>query len=221
MKRKNNIILYLFTLFVTTFAVNSCNGQEKELKNTTSSSNKMETKNLEVVTLGAGCFWCVEAIFQELKGVVSVESGYMGGKNENPTYSEVCSGHTGHAEVAHISFDPEKISLTEVLEVFFNVHDPTTLNRQGGDAGTQYRSVIFYHSEEQKAIANEIKDELDASEAWDNPIVTEISSATKFYEAENYHQNYLENNPNQGYCVAVVRPKLEKFRKVFKDKLKK
>jgi peptide-methionine (S)-S-oxide reductase len=221
MKRKNNIILYLFTLFVTTFAVNSCDGQETELKNTTSSSNKMETKNLEVVTLGAGCFWCVEAIFQELKGVISVESGYMGGKNENPTYSEVCSGHTGHAEVAQITFDPKKVSLTEVLEVFFNVHDPTTMNRQGGDSGTQYRSVIFYHSDEQKRIANEIKDELDASEAWGNPIVTELSAASKFYVAENYHQNYLENNPNKGYCVAVIRPKLEKFRKVFKDKLKK
>jgi peptide-methionine (S)-S-oxide reductase len=223
MNRKNNRTLYLFTFIVSTFVFISCNGQEKGTSNinTKSKSDKMENMNLEVATLGAGCFWCIEAVFQELKGVEKVESGYMGGHTVNPTYKAICTGTTGHAEVAKVTYDPEVISFTEILEVFFTVHDPTTLNRQGADAGTQYRSAIFYHTESQKKTASEVKSALDASGAWYQPIVTEINEASKFYIAEDYHQNYNENNPNQGYCVAVVRPKLEKFRKVFKDKLKK
>ena len=176
---------------------------------------------VEIATLGAGCFWCVEAVYQELDGVISVESGYAGGRVENPTYKQVCGGDTGHAEVAQIRFDPTRTSFEKVLEVFFQVHDPTQLNRQGNDSGTQYRSVIFFHDEKQRATAERIKQELDASGAWDAPIVTEISPAPRFWKAEDYHQNYFRDNPTQGYCTYVVRPKLEKFRKVFKDSLKK
>ena len=176
---------------------------------------------VERATFGEGCFWCVEAVFQDLKGVVSVESGYSGGKMENPTYRMVCSGETGHAEVCHITYDPSKISYAKLLEVFWKTHDPTTLNRQGHDSGTQYRSVIFYHSGEQKALAEKYKKELDASGAWDKPLVTEISAAPKFWKAEDYHQNYFKTNPNQGYCAYVIAPKMEKFRKVFGDKIAK
>jgi peptide-methionine (S)-S-oxide reductase len=175
----------------------------------------------ETATLGAGCFWCVEAVYQELEGVLSVESGYAGGKSEKPTYEQVCSGRTGHAEVCQIRFDPTRTSFEKVLEVFFQVHDPTQLNRQGNDEGTQYRSVIFFHDETQRASAERIKKELDASGAWDAPIVTEISPAPRFWKAEDYHQNYFRDNPTKGYCAAIVRPKVEKFRKVFKDSLKK
>ncbi|MBI3856387.1 MAG: peptide-methionine (S)-S-oxide reductase MsrA [Planctomycetes bacterium] len=175
----------------------------------------------ETALLGAGCFWCIEAVYQELKGVISVESGYAGGAVDNPNYKQVCTGMTGHAEVAQIRFDPSLLSFTDVLEVFFKTHDPTTLNRQGNDKGTQYRSVIFYTSDEQKQTAERIKKELDASGAWPNPIVTEISAAPKFWKAEDYHQNYFKDNPEQGYCAYVIQPKMEKFRKVFKDKLKK
>lgn len=174
----------------------------------------------ETATLGAGCFWCVEAIFEELNGVSSVTSGYTGGSVKSPSYKEVCNGTTGHAEVAQIVFDPNVISFTEILEVFWQTHDPTTLNRQGADVGTQYRSAIFYHNQEQKTIAEGLKKELDASGAWDNPIVTEISAISEFYPAEDYHQEYYQNNPNAGYCNYVIRPKVEKFRKVFADKLK-
>jgi peptide-methionine (S)-S-oxide reductase len=176
---------------------------------------------VETITLGAGCFWCVEAVYQELKGVISVESGYSGGSVENPTYKQVCSGATGHAEVCQIKFDPSVLPFKDVLEVFFKTHDPTTLNRQGNDKGTQYRSVIFYHSPEQKALAEKVKKELDEAKAWDKPIVTEISEAKKFWKAEDYHQNYFKNNPEQGYCAYVIQPKMEKFRKVFGEKLKK
>ncbi len=176
---------------------------------------------VETATLGAGCFWCVEAVYQELDGVLSVESGYAGGKTENPTYKEVCNGNTGHAEVCRIRFDPARVSFEKVLEVFFQVHDPTQLNRQGNDVGTQYRSAIFFHDEAQRATAERIKRELDAAGAWDAPIVTEIVPATKFWKAEDYHQNYYRDNPTQGYCAYVVRPKVEKFRKVFKDSLRK
>jgi peptide-methionine (S)-S-oxide reductase len=178
-------------------------------------------KNMDTATFGAGCFWCVEAIFQEVEGVISVASGYEGGRIGNPTYKEVCSGLTGHAEVIQIIYDPAKVSYKDLLEVFWQVHDPTTKDRQGNDAGTQYRSVIFYHTEEQKALAEKYKKELDASGAWNKPVVTEISPATKFYKAEDYHQNYYKLNGSQPYCTFVVRPKIEKFRKVFKDKLKK
>jgi len=175
----------------------------------------------EIATLGTGCFWCTEAIFQELEGVEKVESGYMGGQTLNPTYKDICTGETGHAEVCQITFNPEIISFTELLEVFWQVHNPTTLNRQGADVGTQYRSVIFYHSEEQKQIAESLMTELDKSGAWDDPIVTEITAAEKFYIAENYHQNYFNQNKSQPYCSFVIKPKQEKFRKAFKNKLKK
>ena len=183
--------------------------------------NKEEQKNkLELATFGAGCFWCVEAIFQELKGVENVVSGYMGGEVKNPSYKEVCTGVTGHAEVCQISYNPDIISFDELLEVFWQTHNPTTLNRQGADVGTQYRSAVFYHSNEQKETAESYKQELDASGAWDDPIVTEISKISTFYPAENYHQDYFNNNSNQPYCSFVIKPKMEKFKKVFKDKLK-
>jgi peptide-methionine (S)-S-oxide reductase len=174
----------------------------------------------DTITLGAGCFWCVEAVFLELKGVVSVTSGYMGGHVKNPSYKEVCNGTTGHAEVARIVFDPTVISLDEILEVFWMTHDPTTLNRQGADVGTQYRSAVFHHSEEQRMLAERYKAELDKSGAFQAPIVTEIVPASTFYEAEDYHQNYYALNGEQGYCRMVIRPKLDKFRKVFADRLR-
>jgi peptide-methionine (S)-S-oxide reductase len=174
----------------------------------------------ELATFGAGCFWCVEAVFQQLDGVVSVESGYSGGSVTDPTYEQVSTGATGHAEVCQIRYDPSKISYWELLEVFWKIHDPTTLNRQAGDVGTQYRSVVFYHDDEQRTLAEKSKRELDASGAWANPIVTEIVPFTAFYKAEDYHQNYYRNHPQQAYCTAVVRPKLEKFREVFKGKLR-
>lgn len=172
-----------------------------------------------IATFGAGCFWCVEACFSEMKGVKQVLSGYMGGSTQNPTYKDVCTGTTGHAEVAQIIFDPSIISYEELLEVFWFVHDPTTLNRQGNDVGTQYRSVVFYHSEQQKELAEFYKKKLDESGAYSNRIVTEISPAAEFYVAEDYHQGYFKDNPNQPYCSAVVRPKVEKFRKAFAEKL--
>lgn len=175
----------------------------------------------ETATFGNGCFWCTEAIFKDLKGVEKVESGYSGGKIKNPTYKEVCSGLTGHAEVIQITYDPSVISFDELLEVFWKTHDPTTLNRQGADVGTQYRSAVFYHNPEQKAAAEKYKSELNKENVFGKPVVTEITPFDAFYKAENYHQDYYENNPNQGYCQMVIAPKLEKFRKVFKDKLKK
>jgi peptide-methionine (S)-S-oxide reductase len=180
----------------------------------------MSNSNLEKATFGAGCFWCVEAVFLEMDGVEKVVSGYSGGARSNPTYEQVCSGATGHAEVIQIDYDPAKVSFKELLEVFWTVHDPTTLNRQGADVGTQYRSVIFYHNDEQKEQAEHYKKELDASGAFSNPIVTEISPLKEFYIAEKYHQDYYSNNKNQPYCSMVIQPKLEKFKKVFKDKLK-
>ena len=175
----------------------------------------------ETATFANGCFWCTEAIFEELKGVKSATSGYAGGTSENPTYKEVCSGTTGHAECLQIIYDPAVISFDELLEVFWETHDPTTLNRQGADAGTQYRSAVFYHSGEQKQKAEKYKAELDKSGAFNKPIVTEITPAGEFYPAENYHQQYYENNENLNpYCKIVIRPKLDKFRKVFKDMLK-
>lgn len=175
----------------------------------------------ELATFGQGCFWCAEAIFEQLEGVVKVESGYSGGKAASPTYKEVCSGLTVHAEVVQITFNPNKISYDELLEVFWKTHDPTTLNRQGNDVGTQYRSVIFYHNEDQKRKAEAYLKKLNAEKVWNAPIVTEISPFTKFYKAEDYHQEYFVNNPEQAYCRFVIVPKLEKFEKVFKAKLKK
>lgn len=175
---------------------------------------------MEIATFGNGCFWCTEAIFQELKGVSKAVSGYMGGAVKNPTYKEVCSGTTGHAEVLQITFDPAAITFDELLEVFWKTHDPTTLNRQGNDVGTQYRSAVFYHNDEQKKIAEDYKIKLDASGAWSDPIVTEITAAEIFYPAEDYHQEYFNHNGSQPYCSFVIRPKVEKFKKVFADKLK-
>lgn len=175
---------------------------------------------IKEATFGAGCFWCVEACFSELNGVISVISGYSGGIMENPTYKQVCEGNTGHAEVARIIFDDEIVSFEELLEVFWFVHDPTQLNRQGGDIGTQYRSVVFYHDEIQHALSQKYKQKLDIEQVWDKPIVTEISPIINFYPAEDYHNNYFAQNPDQPYCSAVVRPKVEKFRKVFGNRLK-
>jgi peptide-methionine (S)-S-oxide reductase len=172
-----------------------------------------------IATFGAGCFWCIEACFSELTGVQLVLSGYMGGQSTNPTYKDICTGTTGHAEVAQVIFDPLQISYEELLEVFWFVHDPTTLNRQGNDVGTQYRSVVFFHSDEQRAMAEFYKNKLAESGAYSKPIVTEISPATRFYVAEDYHQGYFNDNPNQPYCAAVVRPKVDKFRKAFSEKL--
>jgi peptide-methionine (S)-S-oxide reductase len=174
----------------------------------------------DTATFGNGCFWCTEAIFQDLKGVIEVTSGYSGGKVKNPTYKEVCSGLTGHAECLQIIYDPEIISYEELLEVFWKTHDPTTLNRQGNDVGTQYRSVIFYHNEKQKELAEKYKKELDAARIFENPIVTEITAFDIFYPAENYHQEYFNLNGQEPYCQYIIRPKVEKFKKVFKDKLK-
>ncbi|MEE2639186.1 MAG: peptide-methionine (S)-S-oxide reductase MsrA [Planctomycetota bacterium] len=175
---------------------------------------------LETATFGAGCFWCVEAVFKELKGVKKVESGYCNGSVPNPTYKQVCTGLTGHAEVIRIEFDPDEIRFEELLEVFWKTHDPTTLNRQGADTGTQYRSGVYYHTESQKKVAQELKKKLDEARIWRNPIVTEIVAAEEFYKAEDYHQDYFSLNGQNPYCRAVIVPKLEKFRKVFKDKLK-
>lgn len=171
----------------------------------------------ETITLGGGCFWCVEAVFQRVKGVENVVSGYSGGQIANPTYREVTSGLTGHAEVVQVSFDPKVISLEKILEVFFKTHDPTTLNRQGADVGTQYRSVIFYHNDKQQKIAQNIIKRLTEEKIWDNPIVTELSPLKAFYRAEDYHQNYFNRNPAQGYCQFVIVPKLDKFKKVFNE----
>lgn len=180
----------------------------------------MENKELETATLGAGCFWCTEAVFLGLRGVESVQSGYSGGHKEEPTYQEVCLGTTGHAEVAEIKFDPEELSFADLLRVFFVTHDPTTLNRQGNDVGTQYRSAIFYHNDEQKRVAEEVLSEVTAEGVYDDPIVTEITAFERFWPAEDYHNDYFANNPNQPYCAAVVAPKVAKFRAKFADRLK-
>ena len=177
--------------------------------------------NQDTITLGGGCYWCVEAIYEQLNGVTSVVSGFSGGKTINPTYEEVCTGNTGHAEVVQITYDKSKTNLDEILKVFFTVHDPTTLNRQGEDEGTQYRSVIFYKNEAQKQVAQTIIAALKKGEVYDKPIVTTLEPLIKFYAAKEYHQNYFEKNKNQPYCQMVIQPKLEKFEKIFKDRLKK
>lgn len=183
-------------------------------------SQTQQTKNLEIATFGGGCFWCIEAVFQRLKGVEKVVSGYAGGHKENPTYKEVCSGTTGHAEVCQIYYDPQQITYQELLEVFFTAHDPTTLNRQGADVGTQYRSIILYHNEQQKSIATDFIQRLEESKIFNSPIVTELKPFTTFYPAEDYHQNYYNNNPTQPYCTFVVKPKVEKIKKLFSEKIK-
>lgn len=174
----------------------------------------------EIATLAGGCFWCLEAVYEQLVGVEKVVSGYAGGTVPNPSYQQVCTGSTGHAEVVQITFDPEVLSFRDLLGVFFTVHDPTTLNRQGADVGSQYRSAIFYHSDEQKADAEEMIRELEAAQVWDDPIVTEISPLVDFYPAEAYHQGYYRNNPNQGYCQVVIAPKVAKFRQRYMNRLR-
>jgi peptide-methionine (S)-S-oxide reductase len=200
----------------------SCNlAAKEEQKNSVITMNKEDMKGLEFATFGNGCFWCTEAIFEQLEGVTKVESGYAGGEVKNPSYKEVCTGNTGHAEVIRLTYDPKLISYRELLDVFFSTHDPTTLNRQGADVGTQYRSAIFYHNDDQKAEAEKIIADLENEKVFDNKIVTEITAINNYSVAENYHQDYYNNNKNQGYCRMVINPKIEKFKKKYKSKLKK
>ena len=207
--------------------MSSCEAQESKIKNkevyqTMDSKEKLnKIKMIDTLTIGGGCFWCVEAQLQQLNGILTVKSGYAGGQTKNPTYKEVCTGLTGHAEVIQVTFDNSIITIDEVLAAFWQAHDPTQLNRQGNDVGTQYRSVIFYRNDEQKKIAEDYKQKLNAENVYDKPVVTEISPLEKFYGAEDYHQDYYNQNASQGYCQYVIAPKLDKFRKVFKDKLKK
>ena len=222
-KETGSIRSHVMALTLCAGSLVACTGGVAENGGTTTMTEPMDmetTAGMDTITLGAGCFWCVEAVFVELKGVASVTSGYMGGQVKNPSYREVCTGNTGHAEVARIIFDPKVITVDEILEVFWQTHDPTTLNRQGADSGTQYRSAIFYHNAEQQRIAEAYKKKLDESGAFRGPLVTEIVPASTFYEAEDYHQNYYAQNGEQGYCQMVIRPKVDKFRKVFADKLK-
>jgi methionine-S-sulfoxide reductase len=200
---KNILLICLFALSLNGFSQNK------------------KASNLETITVGGGCYWCVEAVYENLNGVKSVVSGFSGGKVANPTYEEVCTGTTGHAEVVQITYDKNVTDINEIFQVFFTVHDPTTLNRQGADVGTQYRSVIFYKNEEQKKAAESIIAELNKAKVYNSPIVTKVEPFKVFYKAEDYHQNYYANNKSQPYCKMVIQPKLEKFEKVFKDKLKK
>ena len=211
-------IFFSILLAVTTMV--SCAQPQKNTNNMSNTPIPTGIKT-ETATFGEGCFWCTEAFFQRLEGVLQVKSGYGGGFVKNPTYEQVCDKNTGHAELAQIVFDPTKVTYEELLEVFWKTHDPTTMNQQGNDVGPQYRSVIFYHSKEQKEKAEKYKAALDKSGAWDKPIVTAIEAFKDFYPAENYHQNYYNDNSNQGYCRFVIRPKLEKFEHVFQNKLKK
>lgn len=206
----------ILSLFLSISTVLAC--QSKAQHNSDNMQIPSDVKT-ETAIFGAGCFWCVEAVFQDLKGVYKVESGYSGGQVKNPTYKDVCTGTTGHAEAARITFDPSVISFETLLKVFWTTHDPTTLNRQGADAGTQYRSAIFYTSEEQRKTAEKSKSEF-APTLWDNPIVTEITPAAEFYVAEGYHQNYYNDNPNAGYCQIVINPKVRKMKEKFADLLK-
>jgi peptide-methionine (S)-S-oxide reductase len=213
---KKAIHLILASLFFLT----AC-GQQKSKKQLPSTPiSKSKSMHTEIITLGNGCFWCTEAIFQQVKGVTKVTSGYSGGHVENPTYEEVCEKTTGHAEVLQVEFDTTQVTIDEILEIFWQTHDPTTLNRQGNDVGPQYRSIIFYSNAHQKERAEFFKKKLDESGAFGNPIVTAIEPYTNFYVAENYHQDYYNKNGNQPYCYFVIRPKLEKFEKAFKDKMK-
>jgi peptide-methionine (S)-S-oxide reductase len=220
---KSNAFLAFFLFIGTLMGCAQQQNKREQQAEKAGADSRLLTKNntgMEIATFGNGCFWCTEAVFQQLEGVEKVESGYSGGHVDNPTYRQVCTGNTGHAEVLRITYDPKVISFDELLEVFWATHDPTTLNRQGNDVGTQYRSVIFYHNDEQKQLSEKYKKELDASGAFDKPIVTAIEPITNYYAAENYHQDYFLNNGEEPYCRYVVQPKVEKFRKVFKNKLK-
>ena len=209
-------IIIFSCIFVLTAGINS----KSMTMNNDKAQGSQENSKLETATFGSGCFWCVEALFENLKGVQAVISGYSGGEKTDPTYKEVCTGLTGHAEVCQIKYDPQIINFKELLEVFWQTHDPTTLNRQGGDVGTQYRSAIFYHTPEQKQLSEKYKEQLDKSGAFPDPIITEIVPFVKFYPAENYHQDYYNNNSSQPYCSMVIKPKVEKFKKAFQDRLK-
>ncbi len=214
--------LSLFGRFFAAFAMVSCAQQQPSSLTTLSVSNrKIMTTNTDTATFGAGCFWCVEVLFQQLDGVLKVTSGYSGGHIANPTYEQVCSKTSGHVEVIQVVYDPAKITYDELLEIFWKTHDPTTVDQQGNDHGPQYRSVIFYHNNQQKKLAEQYKEELDKSGAWSKPIVTAIEHFKKFYSAESYHQNYYNTNPDQLYCRYVIQPKVDKFQKVFKERLKK
>jgi peptide-methionine (S)-S-oxide reductase len=220
------ILKYCLPLVVILMQLQACAQKDnyhnsKTFKEMNSNSGKEKAHQEQTATFGAGCYWCTEAQFQQLKGVRLVESGFSGGQVDNPTYKEVCTGTTGHAEVCNIYYDPAVITFDELLAAFWTCHDPTTLNRQGNDVGTQYRSVIFYHNDEQKEKAEAYKAKLNAEKAWEHPVVTEIAPFRKFYIADDYHQNYYNENKTQPYCQFIVGPKVEKFKKVFKDKLKK
>jgi peptide-methionine (S)-S-oxide reductase len=216
-----NMRIVLTSTLIIVASLVSCAQKANSKKSANMDQSKIPSGiKTDTATFGTGCFWCTEAVFQELEGVLKVTSGYSGGNVPNPTYEQVCTKTTGHAEVCQIIYDPARISYDELLEVFWKVHDPTTLNRQGNDEGPQYRSVIFYHSDSQKAKAEHYKAELDKSGAWGKPVVTAIEPFRNFYSAEDYHQNYYNNNGNAPYCYFVIRPKLEKFEKVFKNKLK-
>lgn len=216
----NMVALLAFTIQLSACAQNNNYEKSNTFKKMNSTNPATQQHKTEIATFAAGCFWCVEAQYQQLKGVEKVESGYIGGHVDNPTYKQVCTGETGHAEACNIYYDPAVVSYDELLAAFWVAHDPTQLNRQGNDVGTQYRSAIFYHNDEQRQKAEEYMKKLNEEQAFNGPIVTEISPYTKFYKAEDYHQNYYNDNPSQGYCVFVVKPKMDKFRKVFKDKLK-
>ena len=216
----NSISSFLLLAPLAACAQNDHYEHSKTFQQMSAAAPEKTPHKLEVATFGAGCYWCTEAQFQMLKGVEKVESGFSGGHVDNPSYAQVCTGNTGHAEVCNITYDPSVISYDELLAAFWTCHDPTTLNRQGNDEGTQYRSVIFYHNDEQRQKAETYKKKLNDEKAWDKPVVTEISPFTKFFKAEDYHQNYYNENGDQPYCHYVIGPKVEKFRKVFKDKLK-
>ncbi len=214
------ILTLVLIIVASMYSLQACSRASNKLTHRSFEQPIPPTMNTDTATFGAGCFWCVEAVYQRLEGVLRVRSGYAGGKRPNPTYEQVCTGATGHAEVCEIVYDPSVISFDQLLEVFWQVHDPTTLNRQGNDVGTQYRSVIFAHSDEQRELAERRKKELDAAKVWSDPIVTEIAPAAPFYPAEDYHNNYFNEHGEQPYCALVIAPKVEKFKKVFKDKLK-
>jgi peptide-methionine (S)-S-oxide reductase len=219
--KKLTLLLSALLGFMASACSSSPSGTTTVATNDIKSSAEMNTTgSYDTATFGGGCFWCIEAIFLELKGVKEVASGYSGGARENPTYEQVCSGATGHAEVVRVIYDPAVITYDDLLEVFWSIHDPTTLNRQGADVGTQYRSVVFYHNEQQRSLAEGYKSKLNTSGAFSDPVVTEISPMKNFYIAENYHQNYYNENSSQPYCSLVIRPKMEKFRKVFSERLK-
>jgi peptide-methionine (S)-S-oxide reductase len=201
------LIIFLFIIFVHNSNAQTMLAKQNEVK-------------MDTATFGAGCFWCVEAIFSRVRGVLEVQSGFSGGSIKNPSYKEVCTGKTGHAEVCQVVFDPQQVKYIELLEMFWKIHDPTTLNRQGNDIGTQYRSVIYYHDREQQKVATEMKKRLNEGNIWESPVVTEISAFEVFYPAEDYHSDYYDSNPNQPYCRFVITPKVEKFEKVFREYLR-